>query len=382
MVERPRVALLFGGRSAEHDVSVLSAANVFRALDPARYDFVPIGITRSGTWVLCPVEDGEFPAAVPESGPRAALVPGGAGQLASCRRQTTSRPLSLAVDVVFPVLHGPSARTERSRAGRDRRGRLCRLRSHGVGRGDGQGCRQAPDARRRPADRALCELHLQRRAAFDLRLGIWPSPVRQAAGSARRSASARPGRGRNSSKGRRGVPARPQDPGRGICPRPRDRCGVFEGEDGSLTASPPGEIVPSNRHGSTPTKNTSTSMAPRSKSRPTCRATSETKSEAVDRGLPRARLRRPGAHRLFPARGRQAPRQRGQHPAGLHQHQHVPQAMEATGSAIPSSSTASSATRSPALAEPGTRERRVILKRPRAINRESRPFPFPSDRFG
>ena len=38
MAERLRVALLFGGRSAEHDVSVLSARNVFRALDPARYD--------------------------------------------------------------------------------------------------------------------------------------------------------------------------------------------------------------------------------------------------------------------------------------------------------------------------------------------------------
>ena len=44
MAERLRVALLFGGRSAEHDVSVISAGNVFRALDPARYDTVPIGI--------------------------------------------------------------------------------------------------------------------------------------------------------------------------------------------------------------------------------------------------------------------------------------------------------------------------------------------------
>ena len=48
MVERLRIALLFGGRSAEHDVSVISAGNVFRALDPARYEPVPIGISRSG----------------------------------------------------------------------------------------------------------------------------------------------------------------------------------------------------------------------------------------------------------------------------------------------------------------------------------------------
>ncbi|MGC9957458.1 MAG: D-alanine--D-alanine ligase A, partial [Roseiarcus sp.] len=53
MVERLRIALLFGGRSAEHDVSVLSAGNVFRALDPARYEVLPIGVTRSGTWLLC-----------------------------------------------------------------------------------------------------------------------------------------------------------------------------------------------------------------------------------------------------------------------------------------------------------------------------------------
>ena len=83
MGERLRVALLFGGRSAEHDVSVMSARNVFRALDPARYEPVPIGITRAGAWVLCSLEGGAFPAAVPESGPCVALVPGGAGRLAT-----------------------------------------------------------------------------------------------------------------------------------------------------------------------------------------------------------------------------------------------------------------------------------------------------------
>ena len=44
-----RVALLFGGRSAEHDVSLRSAANVFRALDPARYEVVLIAVARSGS---------------------------------------------------------------------------------------------------------------------------------------------------------------------------------------------------------------------------------------------------------------------------------------------------------------------------------------------
>src|SRR6185437_13996425 len=108
MAERLRVALLFGGRSAEHEVSVMSARNVFRALDPKRYETIPIGIARSGAWLLVSVEGGAFPDSVPESGPRVALVPGGAGQLAILSGAEGAAPdLSRAVDVVFPVLHGP-----------------------------------------------------------------------------------------------------------------------------------------------------------------------------------------------------------------------------------------------------------------------------------
>ncbi len=50
--KRLRMAVLFGGRSAEHEVSVLSATNVMSALDPARYDAVPVFITRAGQWLL------------------------------------------------------------------------------------------------------------------------------------------------------------------------------------------------------------------------------------------------------------------------------------------------------------------------------------------
>ena len=108
MAERLRVALLFGGRSAEHDVSVMSAGNVFRALDPMRYDTIPIGITRTGAWLLCSPKGGAFPVAVPESGPRVVLVPGGAGRLAVLSETDAAAPdLSRSVDVVFPVLHGP-----------------------------------------------------------------------------------------------------------------------------------------------------------------------------------------------------------------------------------------------------------------------------------
>ena len=116
MTQRLRVALLFGGRSAEHDVSLLSAGNVFRALDPGKYEVVPIAITRDGVWLLCAQDDGAFPAAVPASGPRVALLPGGGGRYlvmpaadggAAPRTSDDATPRTGAVDVLFPVLHGP-----------------------------------------------------------------------------------------------------------------------------------------------------------------------------------------------------------------------------------------------------------------------------------
>jgi len=101
-----RLGILFGGRSGEHDVSLLSAASVMKALDPAKYDVIPIGITREGHWrvgtgatQLLPkvLEDGEpvTPSADP-TGPK--FLPLNSSPLAK-----TSRP---EMDVVFPVLHG------------------------------------------------------------------------------------------------------------------------------------------------------------------------------------------------------------------------------------------------------------------------------------
>ncbi|HYB74919.1 MAG TPA: D-alanine--D-alanine ligase A, partial [Candidatus Sulfotelmatobacter sp.] len=49
---RLRVGVLFGGRSGEHEVSLASAASVLRALDPARYEAVPLGISRDGRWIV------------------------------------------------------------------------------------------------------------------------------------------------------------------------------------------------------------------------------------------------------------------------------------------------------------------------------------------
>ncbi|MGO4737075.1 D-alanine--D-alanine ligase family protein [Bosea sp. 2KB_26] len=100
---RLRIAVLFGGRSAEHDVSVLSATNVMNALEPAKYDAVPIFVTREGQWLLSRFEGGML--AKPESGTEICLVPGGRGRMIAIQaggRMTDAG----TIDILFPVLHG------------------------------------------------------------------------------------------------------------------------------------------------------------------------------------------------------------------------------------------------------------------------------------
>jgi D-alanine-D-alanine ligase len=111
---RPRVAVVFGGRSGEHAVSCMTAASVLRALDRAAYDVVPIGITRSGRWVLAPddparyeLTDGRLPEVTPDQGPQV-LVPLESGDRELTVLEPGQVPRVLGeVDVVFPLLHGP-----------------------------------------------------------------------------------------------------------------------------------------------------------------------------------------------------------------------------------------------------------------------------------
>src|SRR5437660_5436443 len=109
MSTRIRVGVVYGGRSGEHEVSLRSAAAIIRALDPARYEVVPVAITKEGRWLtgpeslhllevaqtaLEPIPEHGIEVTLPADPARGALVPldgNGAAQ---------------ALDVVFPVLHG------------------------------------------------------------------------------------------------------------------------------------------------------------------------------------------------------------------------------------------------------------------------------------
>ena len=104
---RLRIAVLYGGRSAEHEVSLMSATNVVRALDPRGYEVVPIYITRDGRWLLAAVEGGNERGTLarPEGGTEVCLVPGGRGRLLAIAADGTAGELP-KIDVLFPVLHG------------------------------------------------------------------------------------------------------------------------------------------------------------------------------------------------------------------------------------------------------------------------------------
>lgn len=112
MTDRVRVAVVFGGRSSEHAISCVSAGSILRNLDPQRFEVVAVGITAEGTWVLTDADpdalaitDRQLPAVTADRGAELALTadPQRAGQMVALE---AGRVLA-AVDVVFPVLHGP-----------------------------------------------------------------------------------------------------------------------------------------------------------------------------------------------------------------------------------------------------------------------------------
>jgi D-alanine-D-alanine ligase len=109
---KTRVAILFGGRSAEHNVSRASAANVLRSLDPDRYEVSLVGIARDGRWILADAGNGAGTGAaalmIPDGGPQLALLPGGEGRALVLETNGSGMREHPAFDLVFPVLHGPN----------------------------------------------------------------------------------------------------------------------------------------------------------------------------------------------------------------------------------------------------------------------------------
>src|SRR5438128_7802934 len=103
-----RVVIVFGGRSAEHEVSVASARSVAGALDPKRYEILLIGIDKRGRWHRM----NQLPAPRPPGGALPGVT-GDEGPEVSLAREpgesaiVTDRGERTEIDVVFPILHGP-----------------------------------------------------------------------------------------------------------------------------------------------------------------------------------------------------------------------------------------------------------------------------------
>ena len=113
MARRPRVMVLFGGRSGEHAISCATAGGVLRAIDRSRYDVVAVGITRTGQWVLADddpdhwaIRGGRLPE-VEDTSTHVLLPQGTADRDVQVLRDGRLEPPLEAVDVVFPLLHGP-----------------------------------------------------------------------------------------------------------------------------------------------------------------------------------------------------------------------------------------------------------------------------------
>jgi D-alanine-D-alanine ligase len=108
-----RVAVVFGGRGPEHQVSCMGGGNMLAGIDRSRYEVIPVGITTEGNWVLVAddpdrlaVTGGKLPTVAAVAEPGSAVIPwSGSGVVASAPAQIPH--LFGDVDVVLPVLHGP-----------------------------------------------------------------------------------------------------------------------------------------------------------------------------------------------------------------------------------------------------------------------------------
>ncbi len=109
MGKKIRVGILFGGKSAEHEVSLQSAKNVVDAIDKKIFDVTLIGVTKKGKWLLSDQSEFLLNSGDPkliklnQSSDSVALIPQSEGELSNL----SNSEISNSVDVVFPILHGP-----------------------------------------------------------------------------------------------------------------------------------------------------------------------------------------------------------------------------------------------------------------------------------
>lgn len=111
MKEKVRVAVVFGGRSGEHEVSLMSAQGIMEAIDEEKYEVLPIGITKEGRWIASGDPMRALQSGMAEGESRPAALLGDPSQRSLIRLEEQEQGLQAArlakVDVVFPVLHGP-----------------------------------------------------------------------------------------------------------------------------------------------------------------------------------------------------------------------------------------------------------------------------------
>jgi D-alanine-D-alanine ligase len=105
-MEKIRLGVLFGGRSGEHEVSLVSAASVMQALDPARFIVIPIGIAKNGSWLTGPEVLAHLKGAPRQDGIADCFLPPDPTRhgLLVCHGEGAFE--NIALDAVFPVLHG------------------------------------------------------------------------------------------------------------------------------------------------------------------------------------------------------------------------------------------------------------------------------------
>jgi len=104
MKKKLRVGILFGGRSGEHEISLLSAASILKAIDRKKYDVVSIGIDKQGKWLSGERVQRLLGPAATQAATKALAAGSGIGGGAALAEPTS--PLARSLDVVFPVLHG------------------------------------------------------------------------------------------------------------------------------------------------------------------------------------------------------------------------------------------------------------------------------------